>query len=88
MTKFTTELVWHNCLTNPPKEFENNTLIVTNGKEVWGLSWHRAEGYFIAEREWSLTKLDNLENWWWADIEKVVQNKARHLFGKHRGVDE
>lgn len=75
--KFTMELVWHNCLTNPPKEFSNNNLIVTDGNIVEGMSWNKAEGYFIAENEWSLKKLDNLENWWWADIEQTVQGESK-----------
>lgn len=35
MDKFTMELVWHNCLTQHPKEFENNALIVTDGNNVF-----------------------------------------------------
>ena len=29
------ELVFHNCDTNHPKEFENNSLIITDGKNVY-----------------------------------------------------
>jgi hypothetical protein len=77
MKKFKMELVWHNCETYPPKEFSNNALIVTNGSDVLGMSWHRAEGYFVAENECCLRRLDNLENWWWADIKQTVQNDLR-----------
>lgn len=52
--RFKMELTWHNCLTNPPKEFSNNALIVTNGVIVEGMSWNRAEGYFISDNEWVL----------------------------------
>lgn len=71
--KFTMELVWHNCLTNPPKEFSNNNLIVTDGSNVFRMSWNKAEGYFIL----GLEKIDNLKNWWWADIEQTVQGEPK-----------
>lgn len=72
------ELVWHNCKTNPPKEFTNNALIVTNGKDIYGMSWHRAEGYFIAESNKNkLLSLSELENWWWADIKQTVQGELK-----------
>jgi hypothetical protein len=74
--KFKMELVWHNCKTYSPKEFENDSLIVTNGSEVYGMSWHRAEGYWIAD-ESGLVQLYDLENWWWADIEQTVQNEIK-----------
>jgi hypothetical protein len=68
------ELTWHNCKTCPPQEFENNSLIVTNGNDVYGLSWHRAEGYWI-ETDEGLKQIDcdELEFWWWADIEQTVR---------------
>lgn len=77
--RFTMKLVWHNCKTNPPKEFMNNALIVTNGRDVFGMSWHRAEGYFVSENESCLKRLDDsyLENWWWADIEQTVQGETK-----------
>lgn len=75
--KFTMSLTWHNCKTYPPKEFSNNNLIVTDGNIVEGMSWHRAEGYFISENECCLRRLDNLENWWWADIEQTVQEETK-----------
>lgn len=76
--KFTMELVWHNCNTNHPKEFENNTLIATNGTEVFGLSWHRAEGYFISQGHKLVPiRLLDLPNWWWADIEQTIQGDER-----------
>ena len=78
MNKFTMELVWHNCKTYPPKEFKNNNLIATNGTEVFGLSWHRAEGYFIAKgHKFVPIKLLDLPNWWWADIEQTVQGESK-----------
>ena len=74
--KFKIELVWHNCKTYPPKEFENDNLIVTDGLEVYGMSWHRAEGYWIAD-ERGLIKLSDLENWWWADVAQTVQGEVK-----------
>lgn len=43
------------------------------------MSWHRAEGYFIAENEFCLKRLDDfdLQNWFWADIEQTVQGDTR-----------
>lgn len=71
------ELVWHNCKTNPPKEIENDSLIVTDGLHVYGMSWHRAKGYFIEKpNEGGLLSLSELENWWWADIEQTVQGET------------
>lgn len=74
--KFKIELVWHNCKTYQPKEFENNNLIVIDGNNVYGMSWHRAEGYWIAD-ESGLIQLSDLENWWWADIEQTVQGEVK-----------
>lgn len=71
--KFTMELIWHNCLTNPPKEFSNNNLIVTDGSNVFRMSWNKTEGYFIL----GLEKIDNLKHWWWADIEHTVQGEPK-----------
>ena len=76
--KFTMELVWHNCDTNPPKEFKNNTLIATNGTNVYGLSWHRAEGYHIAMENCCVPlNIACLKDWWWADIEQTVQGETK-----------
>lgn len=76
--KFKTELVWHNCATYPPKEFENNFLIATNGKNVYGMSWHKAEGYWIAiDNGIFPININDLDKWWWADIEQTVQNEEK-----------
>jgi hypothetical protein len=76
--KITIELVWHNCETNPPKEFSNNALIVTNGIDVFGMSWHRADGYLIAtECGDKLMRLSELSKWWWADVEQTVQGEPK-----------
>ena len=76
--KFKMELVWHNCETYPPKELENSSLIVTNGKTVFGMSWHRAEGYWILiNDECMQIRNSELKNWWWADVQQTVQNDNR-----------
>lgn len=77
--RFTMELVWHNCKTNPPKEFSNNALIVTNGNDVFGMSWHKTEGYFISDDYGHLRPLEykHLDSWYWADIEQTVQNEVK-----------
>jgi hypothetical protein len=74
--KFKMELVWHNCMTNPPKEFTNNALIVANGRNVLDMAWHRADGYLVSD-DGCMKKLTNLENWWWADIKQTVQGETR-----------
>ena len=76
--KFTMELVFHNCDTNHPKEFENNSLIITDGKNVYPLFWHRAEGYGVVTENGIVSiGLSELKNWWWADIEQTVQGDLR-----------
>lgn len=77
--KFKIELVWHNCKTYPPKEFENNHLIVTNGSYVFGLSLHKAEGYFVIDDYGDLHQLEyeHLDTWYWADIEQTVQDEVK-----------
>ena len=79
MKKFTMELVWHNCETYPPKEFANNALIATNGNDVFGMSWHRAEGYFISDENNYVRRLNEslLKDWWWADIEQTVRGESK-----------
>jgi hypothetical protein len=85
MNKFKMELVWHNCKNYPPSEFENNDLIATNGKDVYGMSWHKAEGYWIAMDD-IVCRLDysTLDKWWWADITQTVREevKFRELLGE------
>ena len=76
--KFTMELVFHNCDTNQPKEFENNSLIITDSKNVYPLFWHRAEGYMVVTENGIIDiKLSELSNWWWTDIEQTVQGDMR-----------
>lgn len=81
--KFKMELTWHNCKTCPPKEFENNNLLVTNGTYVYGMSWHRAEGYFIADDYGNLHQLkyEHLDTWYWADIEQTVRGEEKFREG-------
>ena len=81
--KFTMELVWHNCKTHPPREFENDNLIVTNGKYVFYLSWHRAAGYWITTKNTCAPlNFSELEGWWWADIEQTIQGDLRFVSEK------
>ena len=76
--KFTMEIVWHNCKTNPPKEFENNALIATDGVNVYDMSWHKVDGYFISVDGFVLPINNScLEYWWWADVEQTVHNEQR-----------
>ena len=74
------ELTWHNCNTNHPKEFENNSLIITNGQDIYPLMWHRAEGYGVVTTDGICSlQLSELSQWWWADIKQTVQENFKLL---------
>lgn len=76
--KFTMELVWHNCKTHPPKEFENNSLIITDGNDVFGVSWNVENGYYISydDGDMELSK-KAYGDWYWTDIKQTVQGESR-----------
>lgn len=76
--KFTMELVWHNCKTNPPKEFENHSLIITNGNNVFSVFWNAEKGYHISCDDGDVSlATEAYEGWWWADIRQTVQGESR-----------
>ena len=79
--KFTMELVWHNCLTYPPKEYWNDNLYVTDGTCVHSVKYNKEHGW------WSRTTgdylpFDLLWEYWWADIEQTVKCEPRFVEGK------
>lgn len=77
MKKFTMELVWHNCLEYPPKETTNDSLIMTDGSDVFEASWYKPDGFMIRTKdEWRGVYV-NQENWWWADVRQTVQGDRR-----------
>lgn len=79
MNKFTMELVWHNCKTNPPEEDGNNFLIVTDGDKVFNATWNKTNGYTIKYDSAYSIPLPSvvLEDWWWADIAQTVQQTPK-----------
>lgn len=79
MKKFTMELVWHNCNTNPPKEAENDGLIATDGELVYEAFWYAPDGFMIRGKylnEW-IGLYKNLSNWYWADIHQTVRGESK-----------
>lgn len=65
--KMKMELVWHNCKTCPPQELFNESLVVTDGVNLYNVCWDREVGYFgnhcLIE-----VFMNGAENWWWADL--------------------
>lgn len=72
--KFKMELTWHNCKTYPPKEYENNNLVITDGDDVCSVSWNRYSGFYISYgNEDIVLSSDFYEYWWWADLKQTVR---------------
>ena len=68
--KFTMELVWHNCATNPPKEDFNANLCLTNGRTTFGARYNKGEWY---DREFDICiPTYMLEDFWWADVVQTL----------------
>jgi hypothetical protein len=81
--KFVMPLTWHNCKTYPPSEIENSFLLITNGENTYGASWHKASGYYIAYNEEDVVlDVTAWENWWWADIEQTIKGCAEFTTNK------
>jgi hypothetical protein len=77
MDKFKMELTWHNCKDCPPSEFENNALVITDGHDVFGVSWHRERGYFVSYDDGDMELYSGAwKNWWWADLEQTVRETS------------
>lgn len=74
--KFTMELVWHNCRTYPPKEKYNPKLFITDGADVYTISYSLAKGFYDEYVCRSIPS-DVLHLYWWADIEQTVQGEPR-----------
>ena len=73
--KFIMPLVWHNCETYPPEEFENEFLYITDGELVYCASWHKTKGWTIPfdEFENEVLEPDELWYWYWADMLQTIQ---------------
>lgn len=78
--KFTIELVWHNCKTNPPSEDKNDYLYISDGGFVNSVKYSKDKGWFVREVG-SYLPIDVLHEYWWADIEQTVQGESRFRDG-------
>lgn len=79
MKKFTMELVWHNCETYPPEEAMNDSLVMTNGVDVFRAFWYRPNGFMIDinnNDNWHGIYEDQ-DKWWWADIRQTVRGEPK-----------
>lgn len=77
MKKFTMELVWHNCEECPPEEVTNDSLIMTDGTDVFEAFWYRPDGFMICAKDRWHGIYKNQDKWWWADIRQTVQGESR-----------
>lgn len=77
MKKFTMELVWHNCLECPPEEVTNDSLIMTDGTEVFEAFWYRPDGFMIRAKDGWRGVYEDQDKWYWADIKQTVRGDVR-----------
>lgn len=71
INKFAINLVWHNCLTYPPKEFWNNRLYVTNGEYLHEVEYNQERGWWSKDLG-DYISFNELSHYWWADLEQTV----------------
>ena len=69
--KFIMELVWHNCKTNPPKEYKNNNLYLSNGQFIHRVVYSKDLGWFDAILGVVIPE-ERLSDYYWADVEQTV----------------
>lgn len=69
--KFTTELVWHNCITHPPKE-NHNYFIMSNGDGWWTVEYWAEHGWFL--NNGLQFSEDELSRLYWADISQTAKD--------------
>lgn len=81
MNKFVMELVWHNCLNYPPKEFWNNKLYVTNGECIHEVEYHKERGWWSKELD-DYIPFNELSHYWWADLEQTVRDVPKFRLQK------
>lgn len=76
--KFTMELVWHNCKTHPPEEDYNPKLFITDGADVFVISYWSRKGFYDEYVGRSIPS-DVLHLYWWADIRQTVKCEPRFV---------
>ena len=77
MKKFTMELVWHNCCKYPPEEVTNDSLIMTDGTDVFEAFWYRPDGFMIHTKDGWRGVYEDQDKWWWADIKQTVRGEPK-----------
>lgn len=75
--KFTMELVWHNCYECKPEEITNDSLIMTNGIDVFEAFWYAPDGFMIHAKHGWHGVYEGLKEWYWADIRQTVRGDLR-----------
>lgn len=77
VTRRTMELVWHSCTDRPPEEAYNPCLYVTDGKEVFPVTWETTLGWRRFEKGgWYIEPGVNSDGYWWADLVQTVNGFA------------
>lgn len=72
--KFTMNLVWHNCLECPPEESHNDCLFMTDGVNVFPVTYDNVSGWYdIVDGCCAYVGSHH----YWADIERTVQGDER-----------
>lgn len=74
--KFLMGLVWHNCANNPPEESRNLDLYATDGQIVFRAAYGSETGWYNV-KSFKYLPDDELERYWWADINGTVKNEER-----------
>lgn len=75
-TKFTMDLVWHNCGLMRPAEDKNPDLYVTDGNVVFKAAYSSTTGWYNM-KNFKYLPDDEIERYWWADITRTVSGDQR-----------
>lgn len=75
--KFTMELVWHNCLEYLPEENYNGRLYMTNGYEIFPVTFVKTQYWYVWCYAESGQNINIQPYHYWADIEQTIQGDER-----------
>lgn len=74
------ELTWHKCTDDLPEEAYNPCLYVTDGNDVFAVTWKTERGWKRFERGgWYIEPGVNSDGYWWADLVQTVRGFAPKL---------
>ena len=76
--KFTIPIVWHNCYDCPPEESWNERLWVTDGKNVFTITYEENNGWYNKETG-DYLPFELIWKYWWADLEQTIRNYKNFL---------